>query len=150
MPRSAATNAPPAKSLRGNPETILQGEIMAALGLLPGVKVWRNAIGTAVYESGARVEYGVGGAGAPDLLVEVLHEPTGHWLAGWLEVKTPVGAVRPDQKTWHAAARMTTRLSAAPRNVAVVRSVADALGAVAEMRAHGRVVSAWGIEAGRG
>ena len=145
MLRSAAKNAPPAKSQRGNPETILQGEIMDALGLAPGVKVWRNAIGTAVYESGARVEYGVGGVGAPDLLVEVFHEPTGHWLAAWLEVKTPVGAVRPDQKTWHAAARMVTRIAPAPRNVAVVRSVADACGVVAEIQAHGRVVSAWGI-----
>ncbi len=141
MPRSAAKNAPPAKSVRGNPETILQGKIMDALGLLPGVRVWRNAIGTAVYEGGARVEYGVGGVGAPDLLVEVLHPPTGHWLAVWIEVKTPVGAIRPDQKVWHAAARRFHR------NVANVRSIADALAVVAEVQAHGRVVSAWEVAA---
>ena len=64
MPRSAAKNAPPAKCVRGTPETILQGEIMAAVGLLPGIRTWRNAVGTAVYESGARVEYGVGGVKA--------------------------------------------------------------------------------------
>ena len=48
MPRSAAKNAPPAKSVGGNPETTLQGKIMAALGLAPGVVPWRNAVGTAV------------------------------------------------------------------------------------------------------
>lgn len=139
MPRSAAKNAPPAKSVRGNPETIIQGDIMNALGLLPGVVVWRNQVGTATYEGGARVEYGAGGEGAPDLLVEVLHPPTGHWLAVWIEVKTAVGVARPDQKVWHAAARRTKR------NVSIARSVADALAIVAEARTHGRVVSAWGV-----
>ncbi len=145
MPRSAAKNAPPAKSVRGNPETILQGKIMDALGLLPGVKVWRNAIGTAVYESGAHVDYGVGGTGAPDLLLEVLHPPTGHWLAVWIEIKTPGGDVRPDQKVWHAAARRITKLSPVARNVGIARSIADALAIVAEVREHGRVVSAWEV-----
>lgn len=139
MPRSAAKNAPPAKCVRGNPETILQGEIMAAVGLLPGIRTWRNAVGTAVYEGGARVEYGVGGVGAPDLLLEVLHEPTGQWVCAWVEIKTPVGAIRPDQKTWHAAARRTGR------NVAIARSVDDALAIVREVQQHGRLVSAWGV-----
>jgi hypothetical protein len=146
MPRSAAKNAPPAKSVRGNPETILQGKIMDTLGLHPGVKVWRNAIGTAIYESGAHVDYGVGGPGAPDLLLEIFHAPTCHWLAVWIEIKTPVGTVRPDQKVWHAAARRITRLSPIARNVGVARSVADALAIVAEVQQHGRVVSTWGIE----
>ena len=140
MPRNAVNQAPK-KTLRSNPEAMLQGRIMAALGVLPGVTVWRNNVGTAVYEGGARVEYGVGGKGAPDLLVEVLHPPTGHWLAVWIEVKTPVGAIRPDQKVWHAAARRFHR------NVANVRSVADALAVVAEVQAHGRVVSAWEVAA---
>lgn len=145
MPRSAAKNAPPAKSVRGNPETILQGQIMDALGLHPGVKVWRNAIGTAVYESGAHVDYGVGGPGAPDLLLEVLHEPTGHWLSVWIEIKTPAGTIRPDQKVWHAAARRITKFSPVARNVAVARSVDDALAVVTEVQQHGRVVGAWEV-----
>lgn len=118
---------------------------MAALSKVSGCTVWRNNVGTAVYEGGARVEYGVGGTGAPDLLLEVLHEPTGHWLAVWIEIKTPVGDVRPDQKVWHAAARRITRLSTVARNVGVARSIADALAIVAEVREHGRVVSAWGV-----
>jgi hypothetical protein len=106
-----------------NPETILQGEIMAALGPLPGVVVWRNNIGTA-QQGDRRVAYGVGGPGAPDLLCEV-RTPAG-WAAVWLEVKTATGALRPDQRRWHEAAR------ADGRHVYTVRSVADALAAVRE------------------
>jgi hypothetical protein len=109
------------------------------------VKVWRNAIGTAVYESGAHVDYGVGGTSAPDLLIEVLHAPTGHWLAVWIEIKTPVGAVLPGQKVWHAAARRITKLSPVARNVGVARSIGDALAIVAEVQQHGRVVGAWEV-----
>jgi hypothetical protein len=137
MPRSAAKNAPPAKSVRGNPETILQGKIMAALGLLPGVVPWRNAVGTAVYEGGARVEYGVGGKGAPDLFCTVQFR--GLSIALYLEVKTPEGSVDPHQRQWHSAARR------GGNNVAVIRSVADALAVVAEVQTHGRVVGAWEV-----
>lgn len=144
MPRNAVNQAPK-KTLRSNPETILQAQIMRALGQMQGVVVWRNAVGTAVYEGGARVEYGVGGKGAPDLLLEVLHPPTGHWLAVWIEIKTPGGDVRPDQKVWHAAARRITKLSPVARNVGIARSIADALAIVAEVQQHGRVVSAWEV-----
>jgi hypothetical protein len=137
MPRSAAKNAPPAKSVCGNPETILQGKIMESLGLLPGVVPWRNAVGTAVYESGARVEYGVGGRGAPDLFCTVLFR--GLSIALYLEVKTPEGSVDPHQRQWHSAARR------GGNNVAVIRSVADALAVVAEVQTHGRVVGAWEV-----
>lgn len=140
MPRSAATNAPPAKSLRGNPETILQSKIMEALGLIPGVVPWRNAVGTAVYESGARVEYGVGGKGAPDIFCTVLFGNLS--IALYLEVKTPEGSVEAHQRQWHAAARRGRN------NVAVVRSVADALAVVGEVQSHGRVVSAWEVSRG--
>ena len=137
MPRSAAKNAPPAKSVRGNPETILQGKIMESLGLLPGVVPWRNAVGTAVYEGGARVEYGVGGKGAPDLFCTVQFR--GLSIALYLEVKTPEGSVDPHQRQWHSAARR------GGNNVAVIRSVADALAVVAEVQQHGRVVGAWEV-----
>jgi hypothetical protein len=102
------------------PETILQAAIMAALGAIPGVVVWRNNVGSAMSASaGQRVAYGVGGPGAPDLLCEVCR--AGVWLAVWLEVKTATGRLRPEQVRWHEAAR------AEGRHVAVVRSVGDAL-----------------------
>ena len=143
MPRSAAKNAPPAKSVRGNPETILQGKIMESLGLLPGVVPWRNAVGTAVYDSGARVESGRAERlspvrkGAPDLFCTVQFR--GLSIALYLEVKTPEGSVDPHQRQWHSAARR------GGNNVAVVRSVADALAVVGEVQQHGRIIGAWGV-----
>lgn len=137
MPPRSAVNAAPAKALRGNPETILQSKIMAALGLHPGCTVWRNAVGTAVYDSGARVEYGVGGKGAPDLFCTVLFGDLS--IALYLEVKTPDGDVPPHQRQWHSAARRGRN------NVAVVRSVADALAVVGEVQQHGRIIGAWEV-----
>ena len=137
MPPRSAVNAPPKKAIRGNPETVIQSAIMESLGLLPGVVPWRNAVGTAVYESGARVEYGVGGKGAPDLFCTV--QFNGLSIALYLEVKTPDGDVPPHQRQWHSAARRGRN------NVAVVRSVADALAVVAEVQTHGRVVGAWEV-----
>ena len=115
-------------------EADLQRDIMVALGAEDGVVVSRNNVGTATYRTGARVEYGVGGKGAPDLLVEVrvdLGRPsfTGFaWVALWLEVKTETGALSKDQVRWHAAARSLGR------HVAVVRSVEEARRAVAHAR----------------
>lgn len=109
-----------------HPESILQAQVVAALGALPGVVVWRNNVGSAVSAAaGQRVAYGVGGPGAPDLLCEVCR--AGVWVALWLEVKTPTGRLRPDQVRWHDAAR------GAGRHVAIVRSVHDALDAVREV-----------------
>lgn len=136
MPRNAINQAPK-KTLRSNPEAILQAQIMRALGQMQGVVVWRNAVGTAVYEGGARVEYGVGGRGAPDLFCTVLFR--GLSIALYLEVKTPEGSVDPHQRQWHSAARR------GGNNVAVIRSVADALAVVAEVQQHGRVVGAWEV-----
>ena len=136
MPRNAINQAPK-KTLRSNPEAILQGRIMAALSKVSGCTVWRNNVGTAVYEGGARVEYGVGGRGAPDLFCTVLFR--GLSIALYLEVKTPEGSVDPHQRQWHSAARR------GGNNVAVIRSVADALAVVAEVQAHGRVVGAWEV-----
>ena len=110
------------------PETLLQAEIMAAVGALDGVVVWRNNIGTAAHGgSGRRVAYGVGGPGAPDLLCEV-RTASGVWAAVWMEVKTLTGALRPDQRRWHEAAR------ADGRHVEVVRSVDHALEIVQTFR----------------
>ena len=139
MPRNAV-NAPPKKSTRSNPEAMLQARIMAALGMLPGVTVWRNNVGTAVYEGGARVEYGVGGKGAPDLLCEVSHGA--YPVALWLEVKTPEGTVEDHQRRWHTAARR------GGRNVAVVRSIEDARAAVAEVLLSGGLRGEWEVSCG--
>lgn len=149
MPRNAINQAPK-KTLRSNPEAILQAQIMRALGQMQGVVVWRNAVGTAVYEGGARVEYGVGGKGAPDLLCEVLYH--GSALALWLEVKTPEGVVEEHQKRWHTAARHGVQrpdglIVGGGRNVAVVRSVEDAVRAVETATRCGCIVAGFEVEA---
>lgn len=154
MPPRSATNAPPKKTLRSNPETLLQARIIATLGALPYVRVHRNNVGVAVYDGGARVEYGVGGKGAPDLLVEVRHRDL--WVATWLEIKTPDGTVDPDQRKWHTAARHGVTLPSGHvvgggRNVAVVRSEADAVAVVDEVAAFGSVglgTDAWEVSRG--
>lgn len=106
-------------------EAELQREIFVALGALPGVVAWRNNVGVAA-QGERSVAYGVGGKGAPDLLVEV--QRGAWWVAVWLEVKTETGRVRPEQRAWHDAARR------AGRHVFVVRSVADALDVVGGIR----------------
>lgn len=120
---------------RASPEAILQAQIMAALGQMPGIICWRNNVGTALHAGGARVEYGVGGKGAPDLLCEVETRLDDRfvWACCWLEVKTPEGAVEPHQRAWHEAALF------AGRHVALVRSVAQAVEYVrAVQRVEGR------------
>lgn len=104
-------------------EAVVQAEIMAAIGSLPGVVVHRNNVGTALHPDGRRVAYGVGGVGAPDLLCEV-EVVGGVWVCLWLEVKTAVGQLGPDQVRWHGAAQ---RLG---RRVAVVRSTSDAVAVI--------------------
>ena len=130
------------RNVKTQAENKLQRHIMAALGSLPHVVVHRNNVGVATFGEGARVEYGVGGRGAPDLLVEVHTRagalPTdcdGVWAAVWMEVKTDEGVLSKEQIEWHAAARKMHR------NVCVVRSIAQALAVVDDVVATGRVSS---------
>ena len=102
-------------------ERKISRDIQVALGALPGVCCWRNPIGVATYGQ-HRVPYGCGGPGAPDLVCEVLVGRL--WVCLWLEVKTDVGRLKPDQARWHAAA------VSMHRHVAVVRSVSEALAVV--------------------
>lgn len=113
-----------------NQEAVLLHEIMKAIGAMEGVCVHRNNVGIARHGN-ARVAYGVGGEGAPDLLCEVRVEyPGGHcWAALWMEVKTASGTVEPHQRAWHATARRNGR------DCCVVRSVESAVKAVMRVKA---------------
>lgn len=104
-------------------EARLQRAIMVDLGALEGVVVHRNNVGTATY-GGARVEYGVGGKGAPDLVVEV-QGPSRLWACVWLEVKTPAGRVEPHQVQWHEAAAMLNRHAYVVRSVEHARAIVE-------------------------
>lgn len=103
----------------------LERGCMAALGCLPGVVVHRNAVMRVRLPSGGVAWTGLGGEGAPDLLVEV-QGPDGAFVAVWLECKSGDSArLSKAQRAWHAAA---ARMG---RHVYVARSVEHALAIVA-------------------
>lgn len=107
-------------------EAVLLHDILQALGAMDGVVVWRNNVGIARHGN-ARVAYGVGGEGAPDLLCEV-RATDGFWRVLWIEVKTPTGAIAKHQTEWHATARSQGR------ETVIARSVQDATEAVKLVR----------------
>jgi hypothetical protein len=116
-------------STRDKREAALMREIQAAIGSMEGVICHRNNVGTALF-NGARVEYGVGGKGAPDLVCEVRVDYIGgyHWTMLWMEVKTAEGVIEPHQTRWHLAARKQGR------DCCVVRSIDDAERAILSVR----------------
>lgn len=108
-------------------EALIQNEIMAAIGSLPGVICMRNAVGQAIHTDARgntrRVTYGLG-EGSPDLVCIIA--PLGKWVG--LEVKVPGEKPRPEQVRCHAAWRAVGAV------VAVVTSVPEALAALEEAR----------------
>ncbi len=112
------------------PETILRLAIFHAVGSDPSLLVLRNAIGK---DRETHVVYGLG-TGSPDLVA--ILAPWGHLLG--LEVKCPGEYPDPDQRVNHALWR---RKGA---TVYVVRSVEEAVRAVAETRA--ALAMRWGLD----
>lgn len=93
-------------------ESRLQSAIFDRYGSAPGVTLFRNNIGVARFfdeNTGkeSMVSYGVGGPGAPDLLVllDVVLAGRCVTLPVWVETKAPLGRTRPNQTKWHAAAK---------------------------------------------
>jgi hypothetical protein len=104
-PPSGRLGLPPATP-RKRTETTIQGEIIAALNRLPGVRVARNTVGRLRDRNGAWVTYGLG-VGSPDVvgIYTWRRRFTSQTLsiAFAVEVKTPTGRVSHDQELWHAA-----------------------------------------------
>lgn len=75
-------------------ESQLQDAIRLELGRDPDLVLWRNNVGMAWMRNGAPVRFGVGGSGAADLVG--LYR--GRFVA--LEIKTSVGRLSPEQKTF--------------------------------------------------
>ncbi len=130
-------------------EADIQQAIRLALGLEPGLVLWRNNVGAAVHHDSKRpVFYGVGGKGGSDLIgllsVEVstvcdepeaglpIHVCLGHLatLARFvaLEVKRPGGRVTKDQNAFLELVRGLGGFAA------VVHSVEEARDAIARAR----------------
>lgn len=107
----------------------LERAIMLAFGAANGVIVHRNAVTHATLRSGAQILTGIGGKGAPDLLLEV-RSLAGSWCALWVECKCGERArLSKEQRAWHEAA------SGMGRHVLLARSVEDVWGAVHIIRA---------------
>ena len=89
-------------------ERDILARIRLALGLLPGLRLFRNSSGVAVHGDGSRVPYGIGPGGA-DLIgwrsVVVTPEMVGSRVAVFaaLEVKGMRGNLRQEQRQFLAA-----------------------------------------------
>ena len=84
--------------------------------------LWRNNIGNAVMRGGYRVAFGVGGAGASDL-VGIFNG-----RAVFAEIKTPVGRLSTEQK------RFQQLVTAKGAIYVVLRSVEDARAWITQLR----------------
>jgi hypothetical protein len=109
---------------KGNPEAVLQSQIVAACGALPGVLLLVNVVKTIPNPYGpGKLTFGLG-KGSPDLVGAV----DGRFIG--LEVKCPGERPEPHQAQLHAAWRSVGCF------VAVVTSVDEAKSAIEECRAH--------------
>lgn len=103
-----------------NPETVIQNQILLALGAMPGVRVWRNQVGLFYTADGRPIRVGV--VGAAD--ISGLLAPHGRRLE--IEVKTPTGRQRPEQRKYQAMIESLGGL------YIVARCVEDALSPILE------------------
>lgn len=104
-------------------ESKIQKEIRLAIGQLPDVVVWRNNVGSAVFQHG-RVAYGLC-RGSSDIIG--ILKPSGRFLA--FEVKTVRGVASEEQRLFLELVRSMGGFAA------IVRSRDDATKAVERARA---------------
>ena len=108
------------------PEGRLQAEIRLTLGREEDLTLWRIAPSAPMGDGGRVVQT------APEGIADLcgVLAPTGRWFC--LEVKTPTGRVRPAQVQWGELVRRRGGY------YAVVRSVPEALAALARAREEAR------------
>lgn len=132
--------------MKGRPEALLEREVLAALGRVPDLSLYRNEVGEGhpgmigrllgqelgdYPEAQAivrgvlmrhRLAWGMGN-GSPDLVGAIAGRALG------LELKSGAGRLSPDQERWHAAAR-----ERGGWGIYVVRSVDEAREALVRAR----------------
>ena len=103
-------------------EQLIQQQILARLGTLPGLTLWRNNSGALVDQRGQLVRYGQ--PGSADVLG--VASPSGRLVA--LEVKRPGGRQTDLQRAWQAMVE---------RHGGLYLLVTSVDQAVADLRRHG-------------
>ena len=103
-------------------EADIQQEIRLALGLEPGLVLWRNNVGVMAQDGGRPVAFGVGGKGGSDLIGLL----NGRFIA--LEIKSATGRVRAEQLGFIECVRNNGGFAA------IVRSVDEARAAIERAR----------------
>ena len=103
-------------------EQLIQQQILARLGALPGLTLWRNNSGALVDQRGQLVRYGQ--PGSADVLG--VASPSGRLVA--LEVKRPGGRQTDLQRAWQAMVE---------RHGGLYLLVTSVDQAVADLRRHG-------------
>lgn len=107
--------------MRSSTERDIQAAVRLALGSDPGLVLYRNSVG---YDAGTRQHYGLA-KGSADLIGVC----DGRFIG--LEIKSERGRSSPEQKRWAELIRSKGGF------VAVVRTVDEAVAAVARCRAGG-------------
>lgn len=104
-------------------EKTIQDAILVALGTMPGMAIWRSAVGNGWVRTkdGYRPMRFGGVPGQPDIMGCYFGRFVG------IEVKTDTGRQRPEQADWQAA------IEAAGGCYILARSVADALEGISRM-----------------
>jgi hypothetical protein len=117
----------PAKASMTNAETTLQQQIRLAIGTRPEARIFRNQVGSLPDpRTGRLVTFGLA-KGSADLIgwrtITVTPAMVGTRLAIFtsIEVKTPTGRVRPEQRAWLEAVQRAGGIAI------IARSVPDAV-----------------------
>lgn len=89
----------------------IQDAIRLALGLIPGLVLWRNNCGVLPMPDGKRIRFGVGNPGGSDL-IGCYH---GRFIA--IEIKTPHGKQTNDQRLFQQVVERNGGIYLMPRSV---------------------------------
>lgn len=109
-------------------ETPISREILLALGSRRDVRLFRNNVGVATTRDGSVIRFGLA-PGSSDLIgwraITVTPDMVGKTIAVFtgVEVKTPKGAIRPNQLTWQSAVRAHGGIAEILRSKSEINSV---------------------------